>query len=299
MCYTYITTSSLGLDVKPDLRKYFNNKLFSTFLVKNPNKKNMEEFKKQEGYNPKQEAQDWFDEMLNQDIEPKKDNKEEEKEEDATEDMPFNKHPKFKAIKEQAKKAKQLEEELEQIKKQLNQREYSNEEDVYDDPLYNNFHKLYFNGENEDAVKQAWIEQSKINNALIEKAKKEFEKELLEKEREIQEEEDRYTSEIQDNLERIEKEFKLDIDNPKIKRDILTIYEKLSPKDNNGNIIALADIETVAEYYTLKNKSVTDPKTEAKKQVASDSMRKQPTGENIDTKKPVTINSSWRDFLKI
>lgn len=73
---------------------------------------------------------------------------------------------------------------------------------------------------------------------------------------------------LDDMMESLEEDYDADFSNPATRKGFLTLLERISPKDKDGNIIEYADAATVYELYESRKEK---PSTKAK-ELASRSM---------------------------
>lgn len=121
-----------------------------------------------------------------------------------------------------------------------------------------------------------------------EKAKNEAIREIEERQRSAQREEQQFEKLIDDELDNIEDEFNVDItsNSPaarKARRELLEMVQSLSPKDEDGTITNYADFtETFKLYQLRKSGEKQDSSIDRRKEIANRSMDK---SGNVDAAK--------------
>lgn len=92
--------------------------------------------------------------------------------------------------------------------------------------------------------------------------------------------------EIDEGLEELEDNFGADFSDPKTRNGFLTLLEKVSPKDHDGNITAYADFEATYELYqSRQNKSA-----DKAKELASRSMTRSGTSSGSELQQTAVDN---------
>lgn len=130
------------------------------------------------------------------------------------------------------------------------------------------------------ASRTAWKLQQEMFDDYTARAKDEALKQIKEEQRQEQVQQKEFESFIDSQLETIEDEFNVDVtsDAPaarKARREFLEMVQKISPKDEQGNISAYSDFGATWEAYQLKRSTEKNPgTTERQKEIASRSMRK-------------------------
>jgi hypothetical protein len=203
-------------------------------------------------------------------------------------DTPFHKHPRFRKL---ADRIKELEEENQSLKTpaQLEKPAGSADEPPAE------WIQMY--GDSEES-RAAW----KDNKPLFMKLKEEAVAETLKK---IQEEKERAEQQVQEvedmiegNLQSIEETHGMQF-NAKLRKEFLDKVEKMSPKDKEGNIIALADFNSVyTEFFKGKAQEKTgkDPSVEEKKRLAGGGNASM--GDAKPTQEVGEVPSSWYAWRK-
>ena len=150
-------------------------------------------------------------------------------------------------------------------------------------------------GNEERGKEAALLHQKLLDNAVAraeEKALEKFEAARAESEREVKQ----FESYIDTELEALEDDHNIDLtsNSPaarKARNEMLELLEKISPKDDNGNITEYADMNGVYEMYQLQRSK--GGASQRQQEVASRSMAK---GENSPTpEKKITPGfDGWR-----
>lgn len=126
---------------------------------------------------------------------------------------------------------------------------------------------------------------AKITAELLEDAVKKAEERAFHKFQESQEktvkEQRQYESMIDDKLEDIEEDFNIDLTSnapaaKKARREFLELVQKVSPKDENGNITGYADFNSTFELYQQSKKQPTNDRS---KDLADRTMQKSGTAD--------------------
>lgn len=191
-------------------------------------------------------------------------------------DEPFHKHPRFKKIVDEKRKA---EEEVERLRKENETLLTKGTQPKEAEELPGWWIELYGN---DDASKRAWGIQQKREEELISRAKEESVKAFKEEQRQKEEESKKWESHIDEELSTLETDFGADFTSgskeaEKARREFLEIVFDLSPKDDKGNILAYAPFDKAYEYYQIKNgkqEKKEDPSIQKRKDIASLSMNK-------------------------
>lgn len=129
-------------------------------------------------------------------------------------------------------------------------------------------------------AKRAWGVQEKLLAKYSENAKTEALQEFEERQQKAIDEQKSYEALIDSELESIEETFNVDLtsDAPaarKARREFLEEVQKMSPKDENGTVLAYADFDSVWESYDQKRKAaIPADNVSRQKELASRSMQK-------------------------
>lgn len=129
-------------------------------------------------------------------------------------------------------------------------------------------------------TREAWRLQQDVFSDYKEQIKEETRRELAQEQSEALKVQREHEELIESELEGLEDEFNVDLtsDAPaarKARREFLSMVERASPKDEDGNVISYADFGTVYEYYQLKNaKKDTSQVTTRQKEISSRTMNK-------------------------
>lgn len=129
-----------------------------------------------------------------------------------------------------------------------------------------------------DNSRQAWAFQQKLIDQAVQRAKSEAVQEVEQSFKRSKEEEKRFQALITDNLETIEDTHSVDLTSnapvaKKARAEFLDLIEKLSPKDQDGNVTSYADFSTAWDLYqSTKTKEVSSEVTNQKKQIAGRAM---------------------------
>lgn len=139
-----------------------------------------------------------------------------------------------------------------------------------------------------------------IHKALLERtlsqAKKEALEEIEQRQIESQKQEREYESFIDSELEAIEDDFNVDVtsNSPsarKTRNEFIELIQKLSPKDEDGNITSYADFGATFEMYQAKQQK---PDNSRNREVAARSMEK--SGGAASQGKKITAGfNGWRE----
>ncbi len=126
-------------------------------------------------------------------------------------------------------------------------------------------------------AKTAWAMQERMFKMHKEEAKKEAIAEFQEQQNAVAEKQKEFESFIDSELESLEDEHNIDLtsDAPsarKARRELLEMVQKISPKDENGNISGYADFSATFELYK-SSKSKTNDTVSRQKQIAAKSMQ--------------------------
>lgn len=132
-------------------------------------------------------------------------------------------------------------------------------------------------------------------------AKKEALDEFREERAKAKREQEEFEAVIDTELESIEDEFDVDVtsDAPaarKARREFLELVQKLSPKDNSGEIISYADFHATWELYQARKEKAAATDTDRAKEVAARTMQKTTAGQTAP-KQPTPGFRGWqKDF---
>lgn len=216
------------------------------------------------------------------------------------EELPFNKNPKIKRfIERQAKKI--AEEEIARLGVTRQEEQPMTVTEVNSDiPA----EWLLAYGDS-DQSRQAWNLQQKLIADAVSRAKEESVKEFQSKIEQEKEQESQFESFIQNSLEDIEDMNGIDLtsNTPSAKKarvEFLELVEKLSPKDQNGNVSNFADFNEVYNIYQAIKAKESNEVTSQKKSIASRSMMKSNETKVVDLNAPkqnMTFNESIVDML--
>lgn len=129
---------------------------------------------------------------------------------------------------------------------------------------------------NTPEAKEAWKIQAKLIEQAEERATQRAISQFREEDSKVAEEQARYESEIDSELESLEDEFNLDLTSNapaarKARGEFLDLVLALSPKDDEGNPTAYADFRSTFEIYQKSRES--KPDTTRQKEIASRSMQ--------------------------
>lgn len=154
---------------------------------------------------------------------------------------------------------------------------------------------------NTPEAKSFWNIQQKMLERVKTEAKDEAVKEFESRQEAVRREQREAAAEIDRSLESLEDTHGVDLtsDAPvarKARRELLELVESLSPKGEDGNIVAYADFGKAYELYRMQ-RSVQKPDSSQAKDIASRTMQRgNPSG---DKPQPAPTPKGWDDWRKL
>lgn len=132
--------------------------------------------------------------------------------------------------------------------------------------------------DNSDVGKENALRLSQALKGMKDTAKQEAIAEIKAEQQAVIAEQKKYEDQIDNELESLEDQFNIDLtsDSPKARkarREFLELVQKVSPKDENGDITGYADFGTTFELYQESQKQE-KPDNSRQKEIASRSMQR-------------------------
>lgn len=234
-----------------------------------------------ENMEPKNEVDKFFEDIPSQDTKieesplPEKEEKEEESDETKSEGRKNRRH---RRLEEQLQAERESNIALtERIKVLAEVDKTSNRSDTEVPAEW-----LALHGDTPESQK-AWQMEQRLLESYAQKAKGEALQEFEEKQNRVLEEQKKYESVIDSQLESLEDEHNVDLtsDAPaarKARREFLEMVQSLSPKDEKGNITGYADFDTAFGLYQKTRTEKVD--NSRQKEIASKSMQRSGSSSN-------------------
>jgi len=151
---------------------------------------------------------------------------------------------------------------------------------------------------------KAWKLQQDLLHKSTQQAKQEVLQEIENKSHqdriEFQEEQTKYEGLIDSELEALEDAYNIDLTSntdsvTKIRKEFLELIQKVSPKDEEGNITNYADFGSTFELYQLAKVKEKSSISDKQKELASRSMQTSGQGGGSETQK---VTSGFRGWMK-
>ena len=224
-------------------------------------------------------------------VEPAKEEVKEEKPEGKSDDEPERvKYSRFKNVLDRAKEAEEEAAHWRQIAQGFKPKE---EESV---ELPAHWVKLY--GDSPEA-KEAWLIQKEQNEEVKREAREEALKALREERTQEATRTKENISEIDSRIDELSDSIGRELTD-KEQSSLLDIVDEYSPKDGDGNYIAMIPFDKAWEIYEVKSQVSKSPKTKSRDAVASlNGSRSE--GESTITEKDKTFNpldwNAWRNRI--
>lgn len=149
-------------------------------------------------------------------------------------------------------------------------------------------------------AKTAWAMQERLLKEHREQAKKEAIAEFREEQANAIKQQKEFESFIDTELEDLEEEFNIDLTSnapaaKKARREFLELVQKVSPKDENGNVTGYADFASTFELYKNQKAAAEKPNTTVnrQKEIAAQSMQESGQGKPAQ-KAPTPGFHGWK-----
>jgi hypothetical protein len=156
--------------------------------------------------------------------------------------------------------------------------------------------------DNSEVGKENALRMSKVLRESEERAEQRAIERLEAKQAAAAEEQKKYENQIDTELETLEDQYNVDLtsDSPKARkarRELLEAVQEISPKDENGDIIAYADFDATFKQYqrSLKEEK---PDNSRRQEIASRSMQRS-SGTSGDTPKITRGFDGWKTDYKL
>lgn len=153
---------------------------------------------------------------------------------------------------------------------------------------------------NTPEAKTAWELQERLINKAKDDAKKEAIAEFQQQQEAAVRQQKEFETFIDSELENLEDTYDVDLtsDAPaarKARREFLELVQKVSPKDEQGNIASYADFESTFELYkTQKEGAKKDPTVDRQKEIAAKTMQESSSGAPLATQRHTPGFRGWQ-----